>query len=91
MELVPYDTIKTVRNLLTNVLKNEFVKHHTNTATNTAIEDTFVLFTGFPREVLNDDSKSLGDLGLVPNGVLHLVKSKEKKRGVLSFKLLPRM
>ena len=23
MELVPYDTIKTVRNLLTNVLKNE--------------------------------------------------------------------
>ena len=38
-------------------------------------DEAFVLFTGYPRHVLNDDSKSLGDLGLVPNGVLHLVRN----------------
>ena len=76
MELVPYDTIKTVRNLLTNVLKNEYIKQNREASNSTtAAEDAFILFTGFPRHVLNDDSKSLGDLGLVPNGVLHLVRN----------------
>ena len=68
MELVAYDTIKTVRNLLANVLKSEFIRN------NTLDQADFKLFTGFPRRILNDDSKSLGDLGLVPNGVLHLVR-----------------
>ena len=33
------------------------------------------MYTGYPRRVLNDDSKSLGDLGLLPTGILHLVRS----------------
>ena len=67
MELVAYDTIKTVRSLLSNVLRSEFIKLNRDSA-------DFKLFIGFPRRMLNDDSKSLGDLGLVPNGVLHLVQ-----------------
>ena len=35
----------------------------------------FKLYTGYPRRILSDDSKSLGDLGLAPNGILHLVRS----------------
>lgn len=74
MELVAYDTIKTVRSLLGNVLKNEFIKHN-STSLPASNHNEFKLFTGFPRRLLNDDSKSLGDLGLVPNGVLHLVRT----------------
>lgn len=76
MELVAYDTIKTVRSLLGNVLKNEFIKHNsTSLPASSSNHNEFKLFTGFPRRSLNDDSKSLGDLGLVPNGVLHLVRT----------------
>ena len=87
MELVTYDTIKTVRSLLANVLKSEYIKQNRFDASvsslphtapqppTTAQTEHFKLFMGFPRRLLNDDSKSLGDLGLVPNGVLHLVRS----------------
>ena len=79
MELVTYDTIKTVRSLLSNVLKSEYIKQnrcivndycHSSTSTMMPNPDHFKLYVGFPRRVLNDDSKSLGDLGLVPNGVI---------------------
>ena len=53
----------------------EYIKQNREASNSTAAEDAFILFTGFPRHVLNDDSKSLGDLGLVPNGVLHLVRN----------------
>ena len=88
MELVTYDTIKTVRSLLANVLKSEYIKQNRfadchssvssslpNSAATQPQTEHFKLFMGFPRRLLNDDSKSLGDLGLVPNGVLHLVRS----------------
>ena len=72
MELVTYDTVKTVRSLLSNVLKSEYIKQnrckHVND--NCPSPDHFKLYVGFPRRILNDDSKSLGDLGLVPNGVI---------------------
>ncbi len=87
MELVSYDTIKTVRSVLANVLRMEYVKQNktnqihnknhninNNNNNNKNDPDQFNLFMGFPRTRLNDDSKSLGDLGLVPNGVLHLVQ-----------------
>ena len=87
MELVPYDTIKTVRSLLGNVLKNEFIKQN-SLPTAVSIKESssstnseFKLFTGFPRRMLCDDSKSLGDLGLVPNGVLHLVRARAAYNG----------
>ena len=35
----------------------------------------YTVYTGYPRRVLNDDSKSLGDLGLLPTGILHLVRN----------------
>ena len=40
----------------------------------------FELFSTFPRQRLLDDSQTLGDLGLVPSGVLHLRTTAKKKR-----------
>lgn len=77
LELVAYDTVKTVRGLLANVVKMEYVKQNRDQSlpNNSMMDQDFKLFMGFPRHLLNDDSKSLGDLGLVPNGVLHLVRN----------------
>ena len=75
MELVTYDTVKTVRSLLANVLKSEYIKQN-RSSMSMPNPDHFKLYVGFPRRLLNDDSKSLGDLGFWPNGVLHLVRSK---------------
>ena len=71
----------TFRNYHTNLtwLSSQYIKQNRGdnnpNISNSNKEEAFVLFTGYPRHVLNDDSKSLGDLGLVPNGVLHMVRN----------------
>ena len=36
------------------------------------MEPMFQLYFGLPKQRLSDDSKTLADLGLSPNGVLHM-------------------
>ena len=96
LELVSYDTVKTLRGVLANLLKVRQLEkmrrksaYKSSTTTSAAAtaevakqpsspamvkEPQFSLYMGIPRHKLTDDSLTLGDLGLAPNGVLHVSK-----------------
>ena len=59
LELVGYDTVKTLKGVLANCLGIEEVNQ-------------LDLFTVHPRKRLDEDSLTLSEVGMTPNGVLHL-------------------
>ena len=83
LELVSYDTVKTLRGVLANVLKAQQLEKQRRKSTyksqqtevvDVTKEPSFTLYFGLPKQKLTDDSLTLGDLGLAPNGVLHVSK-----------------
>ena len=83
LELVSYDTVKTLRGVLANVIKTNHISKFYNKRAppvkskdgkpdEKATEPMFQLYFGLPKQRLSDDSKTLGDLGLSPNAVLHM-------------------
>ena len=66
VELVGYDTVRTLKGILAN--------HLLRVGDSRSAEvGGFAVYAPFPRQRLDrDESATLGDLGLVPNGVLHL-------------------
>ena len=83
LDLVSYDTVKTLRGVLANVIKtnriSKFMKQTTikpkdgkASDEKPTMEPMFQLYFGLPKQRLSDDSKTLADLGLSPNGVLHM-------------------
>ena len=65
LELVSYDTVKTLRGVISNILKSAKVEIFSPSP-------DFKLFTSFPRRAIDDDSMTLGDLNFLPNGVIHV-------------------
>ena len=99
LDLVSYDTVKTLRGLVANVLKAQAIEEKNRSSraaykSNNSLQHfptppdedgksaagdrdhpRFGLYTqGVPKVKLTDDSLTLGDLGLCPNGVLHVSK-----------------
>ena len=84
LDLVSYDTVKTLRGVLANLIKtNRISKFLKQTQVKPkdgkpvgdekpTMEPIFQLYFGLPKQRLSDDSKTLADLGLSPNGVLHM-------------------
>ena len=84
LDLVSYDTVKTLRGVLSNLVKtnriSKFLKQNhvkskdvkTGGDEKPTMEPIFQLYFGLPKQRLSDDSKTLADLGLSPNGVLHM-------------------
>ena len=85
LDLVSYDTVKTLKGVLGNVIKtnriSKFIRHTSVKSKDVkagggdekpTIEPMFQLYFGIPKQRLSDESKTLGDLGLSPNGVLHM-------------------
>ena len=86
LDLLSYDTVKTLRGVLANLIKtNRISKFMKQTYVKTSkdgktggasekpiTEPFFQLYFGLPKQRLSDDSKTLADLGLTPNGVLHM-------------------
>ena len=84
LDLVSYDTVKTLRGVLSNLVKtnriSKFLKQNhikskdvkTGGDEKPTTEPIFQLYFGLPKQRLSDDSKTLADLGLSPNGVLHM-------------------
>ena len=84
LDLVSYDTVKTLRGVLSNLVKtnriSKFLKPthakpkdgKTGGDEKPTVEPIFQLYFGLPKQRLSDDSKTLADLGLSPNGVLHM-------------------
>lgn len=68
IELVGYDTVKTLKGVLENCVQFEG-DDGDNASTQGPRLD---LFSVYPRKRLDDDSKTLAEVGLSPNGVLHL-------------------
>ena len=65
LELVDYDTVKTLRGVIRNHLLS-------TAASKSPKEIQFDMFSSFPRRKLDDDSLTLNDLSLAPNGVVHV-------------------
>lgn len=63
-----YDTVKTLKGVLANCLE-------LGSATQTGIH----LFSAHPRKRLEEDSLTLAEVGMCPNGVLHLRGPEEKE------------
>ena len=101
LDLVSYDTVKTLRGLVANVLRAQAIEEKNRSSraayksNNNSLQHfspppdqdgkisagerdhhpRFGLYTqGVPKVKLTDDSLTLGDLGLCPNGVLHVSK-----------------
>ncbi len=72
LELVAYDTVRTLRGVLANHLRQRG-QHRGAAGTALAVE---VFAAGGAR--LDDDSAALGDLGLVPTGVVHVHATRKK-------------
>ena len=70
LELVSYDTVKTLRGVISNLLKSQKIGK-----SKIGDKEMFKLFTSFPRKLIDDDSMTLGDLNFLPNGVVHLIQS----------------
>ena len=66
LELVSYDTVKTLRGVVLNLLRTQKLGGKFE-------NDGFRLFSSFPRRLIDDDSMTLADLNFVPNGVIHVM------------------
>ena len=66
LELVSYDTVKTLRGVVLNLLRTQKLGGKFE-------NDAFRLFSSFPRRLIDDDSMTLADLNFVPNGVIHVM------------------
>jgi hypothetical protein len=71
LELVSYDTVKTLRGVISNLLKSQKIGKPKMVEK----KESFKLFTSFPRKLIDDDSMTLGDLNFLPNGVVHVIQS----------------
>lgn len=67
LELVSYDTVKTLRGVISNILKTQKIESFSP-------NPDFKLFTSYPRRSIDDDSMTLGDLNFQPNGVIHVTR-----------------
>ena len=66
-------TKKFTKKFVSKVINRQYF--HRKTGLRAYCPNIYTVYTGYPRRVLNDDSKSLGDLGLLPTGILHLVRT----------------
>lgn len=66
LELVSYDTVKTLRGVVQNLVRTQKIGAKFE-------KENMKLFSSFPRRLIDDDSMTLADLNLFPNGVIHVV------------------
>ena len=70
LELVSYDTVKTLKGVISNLIRTQAKSNFPKKSENLNL--SFKLFTAYPRRPIDDDSMTLGDLNLLPSGVIHI-------------------